>query len=98
MPPRPMRGVCSPVKDDENAEEKLIKGTIKKNNLRLLNIYEQWKKHVKIWIKNAEKSQTGDSSVGKKGGALSALSGYNLSSTVDTHEYQPRVSTHMLNS
>ena len=62
-----MRGSCSPVKDAENAKEKLIKETIKQNNLRLLNIYEQWKKQVKARIKNAEKVQTGDSSAGKKG-------------------------------
>ena len=29
LPPRPMQGSCSPVKDGENAEEKLIKETIK---------------------------------------------------------------------
>ena len=58
------------VKDGENAEEKLINETIKKNNLKLLNIYEQRKNQVKAWIKTAEKVQTADSSAGKKGGGL----------------------------
>ena len=70
LPPRSMRGSCSPVKDGENAEEKLINETIKKNNLKLLTIYETWKKRVKAWIKDAEKVQGSDLSAGKKGGRL----------------------------
>ena len=40
LPPRPMRGSCSPVKDGENAEEKLIAETIKKahHHLRAMEI------------------------------------------------------------
>ena len=42
LPPRSMRGSCSPVKDGEDidAEEKLVNETIKKNNRKLLTIYE----------------------------------------------------------
>ena len=70
LPPRSMRGSCSPVKDGKNAEEKLISQTIKKNSLKLLTIYETWKKRVKAWLKDAEKVQGSDSSAGKKGGRL----------------------------
>jgi hypothetical protein len=68
LPPRPMRGSCSPVKDGEDAEAKLLAETIKKNNLRLLNIYTQWKLQVKVWIKKAEKDRTGNGGVGPKAG------------------------------
>ena len=53
LPPRPMRGSCSPVKDGEDAEAKLLAETIKKNTSRLLNIYTQWKLQVKVWIQKS---------------------------------------------
>ena len=68
LPPRPMRGSCSPVKDGEDAEAKLLAETIKKNTSRLLNIYTQWKLQVKVWIKKAEKDREGKGGVGPKAG------------------------------
>ena len=47
----------SPVKEGEDAEEKLLLETIKRNNVKLLAIYKTWKTRVKAWIKDAEKAQ-----------------------------------------
>ena len=54
----PFGGVVhSPVKEGEDAEEKLLLETIKRNNVKLLAIYKTWKTRVKAWIKDAEKAQ-----------------------------------------
>ena len=46
-----------PVKEGEDAEEKLLLETIKRNNAKLLAIYKTWKTRAKAWIKDAEKAQ-----------------------------------------
>ena len=40
LPPRSIRGGCSPVNEGEDAEEKLLNETIKRNNAKLLTIYD----------------------------------------------------------
>ena len=40
LSPRSVRGSCSPSKEGEDAEEKLLLETIKRNNTKLLKIYE----------------------------------------------------------
>ena len=67
LPPHPIRGGFSPVKEGKDAQEKLLLKTIKRNHVKLLAIYETWKTRVNAWIKNAEKAQGSDSSAGKKG-------------------------------
>ena len=70
LPPRSIRWSCSPAKEGKDAEEKLLLETIKRNNAKLLAIYETWKKRVKAWISDSMKPDSSDSSAGKKGGRL----------------------------
>ena len=65
-----MRGSCSPIKEGEYTEEKLLLETIKRNIVKLLAVYETWKKRVKEWIKDSEKPETSEPRAGKKGGRL----------------------------
>ena len=44
LPPRSIWKSCSPAKEGEDAEEKLLNETIKNNNAKLLGIYERWRK------------------------------------------------------
>ena len=68
-----MRGSCSPVKDGGDAGEKLLHDNIKRNNAKLLSIYETWKTRVKAWIKDAEKPDNADPRAGKTVGRLHIL-------------------------
>ena len=45
-------------------------GNYKRNNVKLLAIYETWKTRVKAWIENTEKTGTAEPKAGKKGSRL----------------------------
>ena len=70
MPPRFIRGSCSPAKEGEDTEEKPLSETIKRNNAKLLTIYETWKQRVKAWIKDSKNPGCSELKTGKKGGRL----------------------------